>query len=401
MEVPIRDLNEKMREIIVDRERSYHGRFSGAEKRVSKLISSVEKAATNLREAIGTAWGTISKPAELHGARLSEQVLEACRSLTAHRPDPSYETLRKFQEESAQIVRAIVKAYNKYAPSIVRSVRSQTSVLQDSIADLSHSLTELEDVLDHSDLGNLQFVARDAERVVQSAGELSLKNDEIQKVEESIKVLQDQQVKLQDDLSVLGRDQALRELNQLERQIGQREAEILALLEPLLKPLRKIVRADSKDVDGPTRATVNRVVENPLAGVLEIPVGQIREMLISVDQLLDHDELLPDQRRKRKAGEAIRELQAGALDRFREDHGILEANRREILRQLKGSGVYDQWLPTRERSDGLRAEITQCQNHLAELQSQEMRLRAAVLADKERVESALKKVLNDDVTILI
>lgn len=401
MEVPVQRLNEKMTEIIADRERSYHGRFSTAEKRVFKAVGSVEKAAANLREAVGQAWGAMSRPAELHGTRLSEQVLEACGSLTAHRPDASYEELRKFQGESIQIVRAILQVYNRYAPSIIRGVKSETSALQDSIAELSRIVTEIEEALDDSDLRNLQLIARNAERVAQTAGELSLKNDEIHKAKENIKVLQDQQARVQDDLSVLGRDQALREFNQLEQQIGQREAEILALLEPLLKPLRKIEKGDSKAIEAPIRATVSKVIENPLAAVLEIPVGQMRELLVSVYQLLDHDKLLPDQRRKRKAAEAIRELQAGALDRFREDHGILEANRREILRQLKGSGVYNQWLPTRKRSDDLRAEITQCLNQLAELQSEEMRLHASVLADKGRVESALKKVLKDDVTILI
>ena len=388
-----------MRQIIDDREHSYRGQFSAAEKRVFKSVASVEKAAANLHDAVKRAWGTLSKPAEQHGARLSEQVLEACRSLALHRPEITYDQLRKFQEDSVQTIRAIVKAYNKYVPSIIRAAKSDSSVLENSISALSQSVTELGQVLDTSNLKEFQSIAKNADQLVQSAHELSLKMDEIQQMKEIAKKLQDQEAKLHDDLSSLGRDQAIKELNQLEQQARQKETEILALLEPLLKPLRKIDRADSKVLEGPSRPVVNKVVENPLTAVLEVPVGEMRELFVSVYPMLERDELLLDQRRKRKAAEAIQVLQAGALDRFREDHGILEANRREILRQLKGSGVYDQWLSVRKQIDDLRKEITEYQSRITQLESHETRLRTSVLVDRQRIESAIKGILKKPVSI--
>ena len=399
MEIPVQNLSEKMRQIIDDRERSYRGQFSAAEKRVFKSVASVEKAAANLHEAVKRAWGTLSKPAEQHGARLSEQVLEACRYLALHRPEATYGELRTFQEDSVQTIRAIVKAYNKYVPSIIRAAKSDSSVLENFIAVLSHSVTELGELLDSSNLKELQFITKDADQLVQTAHGLSLKMDEIQQMKETAKKLQDQEAKLQKDLSLLGRDQAIKELNQLEQQVRQKEAEMLALLEPLLKPLRKIDRADSKVLEGPSRPVISKVIENPLAAVLEIPVSEMRELLVSVYPLLEHDELLLDERRKRRAAEAIQVLQAGALDRFREDHGILEANRREILRQLKGSGVYDQWLSARKQIDDFHKEIPECQERIIQLESQATRLRTSVLVDKQRMESAIEGVLKKPVSI--
>jgi len=399
VEIPVQNLSEKMRQIIDDRERSYRGQFSAAEKRVFKSVASVEKAAANLHEAVKRAWGTLSKPAEQHGARLSEQVLEACRYLALHRPEATYGELRTFQEDSVQTIRAIVKAYNKYVPSIIRAAKSDSSVLENFIAVLSHSVTELGELLDSSNLKELQFITKDADQLVQTAHGLSLKMDEIQQMKETAKKLQDQEAKLQKDLSLLGRDQAIKELNQLEQQVRQKEAEMLALLEPLLKPLRKIDRADSKVLEGPSRPVISKVIENPLAAVLEIPVSEMRELLVSVYPLLEHDELLLDERRKRRAAEAIQVLQAGALDRFREDHGILEANRREILRQLKGSGVYDQWLSARKQIDDFHKEIPECQERIIQLESQATRLRTSVLVDKQRMESAIEGVLKKPVSI--
>jgi hypothetical protein len=213
--------------------------------------------------------------------------------------------------------------------------------------------------------------------------------------------LQVQEERLQNDFSSLSHDQAIKELNHIEEEARQREAEILALLEPLLKPLRKIDRANEKVEEGLSRAIVSKIVENPLSTVLDTSAGEMRDLLISLHQLLESDELLLDQRRKRKAADAIQALQAGRLDRFKEDHAILEANKREVLRQLKGSGLYDQWLSVHNQLDDIRTEITQCKNHITELESQEARLRASLLGDKERVETALRKILNKQVSIHI
>jgi hypothetical protein len=401
VEIHVRNLGEKMRQIIADRERSYRGKFSSELKQVFRSIGSVEKAASNLREAVGRAWGTLSKPAEQHGARLSEQVLEACRSLATRRPELSYDELRRFQEESIQTIRAIVKVYNKYVPSIIRTVKSESSTLEDSIATLSQNITELGQALDSSKLKELQLIAEDADQLIGTAQELSLKTDEIQQTKEAIRRLQDRGSALQDNLSTLGRDRALKELDQIEQQARQKEAEILALLEPLLKPLRKIDRADDKALEGSSKVIVNKIVENPLASVLETPAGEMHQLLISVYELLESDELLLDQRRKRRASEAIQVLQAGALDRFREDHGFLEANRREVLRQLKGSGLYDKWLSVRRQFDDVRIEINERQGRITELESQEARLQTSVLAGKERIESALQEVLGEQVSILL
>jgi hypothetical protein len=401
VEIHVRNLGEKMRQIIADRERSYRGKFSSELRQVFRSIGSVEKAASNLREAVGRAWGTLSKPAEQHGARLSEQVLDACRSLATRRPELLHNELRRFQEESIQTIRAIVKVYNKYVPSIIRTVKSESSTLEDSIATLSQNITELGQALDSSKLKELRLIAEDADQLIGTAQELSLKTDEIQQTKEAIRRLQDRGSALQDNLSTLGRDRALKELDQIEQQARQKEAEILALLEPLLKPLRKIDRADDKALEGPSKVIVNKIVENPLASVLETPAGEMHQLLISVYELLESDELFLDQRRKRRASEAIQVLQAGALDRFREDHGVLEANRREVLRQLKGSGLYDKWLSVRRQFDDLRIEINERQGRITELESQEARLRTSVLAGKERIESALQEVLGEQVSILL
>ena len=73
------------------------------------------------------------------------------------------------------------------------------------------------------------------------------------------------------------------------------------MLEPLLKPLRKIDRANEKVEDGLSRAIVSKIVENPLGTALETSASEMRDLLISLHQLLERDELLLDQEEKKES----------------------------------------------------------------------------------------------------
>ena len=401
MQIAIEQLNEEMREIIADRERSYSKQFAAAVKQVMKSLDSAEKAARSLAEATRRAWGELTRPAEQHGARLSERVLEACESLAADSPDVSYEELSRFEERTLHVIRSIVKAYNKYVGSIIRSVRSEASILESSIADLSRSTTELSQLLDESDLKELQLVARDANQLAQNASELRLKIDQSRKSNEALREAQEREAELQNDLSLLSQDQNLKELTRIEQLTKQKEAETLALFESLSKAFRKADRPDSISSVAWDRAIVSRLAENPLAAILETPVGEMRELLRIFRWLIERNELFLDERRKRKSTEAIEALEGGALERFREDHSILQANRQEVLRQLKGSGIYDRWMSIRNELDSAQAEVARLHSHIRDMQSQQTRLRTLVQTDKAKMESALKEILNEPVSIIV
>ena len=401
MEIHIELLNEKMREIVADRERSYSKQFAEASKQVVKSFKSVEKAARNLEEATKRAWGRLSRPAELHGVRLSELVLEACQPLSSHAPGISYEELRKFEEESLHAARSITKTYSKYARSIIRPVKSETLLLESSIVDLSRSVNALSKVLDESNLKQVLLLARDAEQLVQNASQLRSRTKQAGELNEALGRAREMQSRLQDDLSMLNEDENLKELSRIELLTRQKEAEALALLEPLSKPLRKADRPDSKLSSGSSRNNVSKLAEDPLNALLEIPVLEMRELLASLRRLIEHNEIPLDQRRKRKSIESIQSLEAGALEWIREEHSVLQANRQEILRQLKGSGTYGQWLSLKSQLDSALAEAERYKSSIEDLQSQEARLRAIILADKARIETALQEVQNKHVSIVV
>jgi hypothetical protein len=399
MEIAIELLDQRIQEIVADREHAYSKRFATAASHTMKAVKSVEKAAANLADATRRAWGSITRPAEQHGLRLSEQIIETSRSLAISRGDASYEELRKFEERSLQAIRIIVKTYNKYVVSVVRSTKSETSALEDSIADLSRAITDLTQILDRSNLKQLQIAARESDQLAWSVRELRLKIDRIQDANQRFGGLQEKESNLSNDISLLSGDQNLRELGRIEEQIRLKEQEVLALLEPLSKPLRKANRPESKAPAGLTGPGVGRLVDNPLTAILETPVAEMHGLLSSLHQLIEKDELFLDQRRKRKSIEAIETLEAGLLERFREDHAILQANRREVLRQLKGSGIYDKWMSLKSQLDDTLTEAANCRSLIADLQSQEAKLRALINSDKAKIEAVLQGILNEQVSI--
>jgi len=401
MEIHVELLNEKMREIVANRERSYGKQFAEASKEVVKSFKSVERAARNLEGAIKQAWGRLSRPAELHGVRLSELVLEACQPLSSYAPGISYEELRKFEAESLHAARSITKMYSKYARSIIRPVKSETLLLESSIVDLSRSVNALSKVLDESNMKQVLLLARDAEQLVENASQLRTRIEQAQELNEALRRARETQSKLQNDLSMLNEDENLKELSRIELLTRQKEAEALALLEPLSKPLRKADRPDSKLPSGSSRNNVGKLAEDPLNALLEIPVLEMRELLGSLRRLIEQNEISLDQRRKRKSIESIQSLEAGALERIREEHSILQANRQEILRQLKGSGTYDRWLSLQNQLDISRAEADRYQRSIDDLQSQEARLRAIILADKARIETALREIQDEQTSIIV
>jgi len=401
LEIAIELLNGKMREIAAERERSHSRQFASAVRHVMKSLSSVETAAINVREATRRAWGSLTRSAEQHGVRLSEQVLEACQPLSSHPPGVSYEELRKFEERSLQAARSITKTYSKYARSIIRPVKSETLILESSIVDLSRSVNALSKVLDESNLKHVLLLARDAEQLVQNASQLRRRIEQARELNEALGRARELQSGLQNELSMLNEDENLKELSQIELLTRQKEAEALALLEPLSKPLRKADRPDSKLSSGSSRNNVTKLAEDPLNALLEIPVLEMRELLASLRRLIEQNEISLDQRRKRKSIESIQFLEAGALERIREEHSVLQANRQEILRQLRGSGTYDQWLSLKSQLDGARAEADRYKSSIEDLRSQEARLRAIILADKGRIETALREIQKEQVSIAV
>lgn len=401
MEIPVEQLSEKIQEIAANTERSHAKEFAATAQRIVKALSSVERAAAKLGQATKQAWGSLSRPAEQHGVRLSEDVLKACKSLTTFSQVSSYDELKKFQKDSLEVTRLIVKAYNKYVGSIMRSLKSEVSILEESIADLGKWTTELSRVLDGSNLGRLRLAILDADRLTGSARELRTIIDEIQRRTEMLSAAQTRATKLHEDVSLIRERQDLKELSRIDQQIRRTEGETAALLEPLSKPLRKLDRPDRYASFEQHRSTVSRFAEDPVAAVFVTPVSELRALLRSLQETIESEELSLESRRKRKSIESIQALLAGELERLREDHAVLQANRQEVVRQLKASGAYDQWRSLEDQLEKTQAEVAECQTNIAELRSQEVRLRRHILADKSRMESVLKELVGESVSITV
>jgi len=401
MEIAAEQLSERMQERMAAREASWSKRFAEAAKQMTKSFGQAEKAAFALGEATRHAWGSLTRPMEQHGLRLSEQVIELCRSLTAEKPGNSYEQLKDFEERSAQAARSIAKIYNKYAGSIMRSAKAETSVLEDSIVALNRSVLGLSQTLDESRLKEIKAAAAGADRLLQDVDRLHLVIEELAMNRKALQELADRESGLRRELSTMSKVEGLDELNRIETQIAQKETETLALLEPLSKPLRKLDRPDIKLPSTLNRATLDGLVDNPLRALLELPLTEIDEVLHSLDRMIRRGDLMLDERRKRKAMRTIEELQAGILKRVREDYSVLQANRQEALRQLRASGLYDQWSQLRSQIEKIESEKISCMDQIGGMESQEAQQRSLVVTQKTALEKTLGRILDEKASIAL
>jgi len=401
MEIAAELLSQRMQEILAAREASWSKVFADAAKQVMRSFGLVEKAAFNVGDATKRAWGSLTRPMEQHGLRLSDQIVEICTSFATEELGASYDAVRGYEERSAQAARSITKIYNKYAGSIIRSAKSEVSVLQDSILSLNQSMHELSRLLDESRVKEIKATVPDADRIVEDIDQLRLLMEELARQKYALQELQAREPKLQSELSVLSKDRGLAELEQIEARIKQKETEATASVEPLSKPLRKIDRPDVKLPRELRRATVDKLIEDPIVALLELPMAELLGVLGSLHEMIGRGDLALDERRKRKAVKAIDELQTGGLERLREDYGVLQANRQEAIRQLRASGIYDRWSLLRNQIHKTQTERASCLDRIADLESQETQQRSLIAAHKAATEKTLANILEDEVSITI
>ena len=401
MEIAAELLGQRMQELIAAREASWSKMYADAAKQVMRSFGLVAKAALNVGDATKRAWGSLTRPMEQHGFRLSDQVVEICRSQTTQDPGTSYDEVRDFAERSAQATRYVTKIYNKYAGSIIRSAKSEVSMLQGSILSLNQSVHELSRLLDESRVKEIKATVPDADRIVQDIDRLRLLMEELARQKDALQELQAREPKLQSELSVLSKDRGLAELEQIEARIKQKETEAIASVEPLLKPLRKIDRPDMKLPPELRRAAVDKLIEDPTVALLELPLAELLGVLGSLHEMIGRGDLVLDEKRKRKAVRAIDELRKGGLERLREDHGVLKANRQEALRQLRVSGTYDRWSRLRSQIYKAQTERASCLDRISDLESQETQQRSLVAAHKAATEKKLASILEDEVSITV
>jgi hypothetical protein len=274
-------------------------------------------------------------------------------------------------------------------------------VLEDSIVSLNRSILELSQALDESKLKEIKAAAAAAGRLVQDVDRLYLVTAELAMKRKALQELVDRESGLRRELSTMSKAEGLSELNRIETQITHKETETLALVEPLSKPLRKLDRPDIKLPSTLNRATLDRLVDNPLRALLELPLTEIDEVLHSLDQMIGRGDLMLDERRKRKAMRTIEELQAGILKGVREDYSVLQANRQEALRQLRASGLYDQWSQLRNQIEKIEGEKISCMAQIGGMESQEAQQRSLVVTQKTALEKTLGRILDEKASIAL
>jgi hypothetical protein len=85
----------------------------------------------------------------------------------------------------------------------------------------------------------------------------------------------------------------------------------------------------------------------------------------------------------------------------REDYSVLQANRQEALRQLRASGLYDQWSQLRNQIEKIEGEKISCMDQIGGMESQEAQQRSLVVTQKTALEKTLGRILDEKASIAL
>jgi hypothetical protein len=274
------------------------------------------------------------------------------------------------------------------------------AALNSSLAKLENSIKALGTALDESPGIKLESLKREAELLVQRQVELVRLRSEEQQETTSLEATSDREKELLSEKETLTSGPEFLELKRYEDSLRLEEAEIKQFLQPLAKPLLKLERvASAKKGSQIDVRTLRNLLERPVETVATGQSFAIVQLLDVLEQALKRGEFDVEERKLRKAEDAIAKARGGAIDQMRDEYMALQANTQETLRQLRGIGL----LEKRDRLDELLSETHAQREHVLtrrrELQRRIDELSRSVLKHKASLESQITKLTHQSVTI--
>ena len=399
-EIPIQDLPQYCDSLGNQLMKEHEKRFGERIKGVKEAANGFSGATTRFSLGVKNAWGTLDKAASEYGMRLAHIIQETCQALSKKQVTSNFEGTERFHEESVEALNKIIITIRRYLPKLQRALKAELAALNSSLARLEHSIKALGKALDDSPGLRIRSLQREIQLLVQRQEELTrLRTEE----SEARVALDEAAIRERNLLSEKERLTSLPEFLELKRyedSLNLKQEEMRQLLQPLAKPFLKLERAVALK-QGPSvdERTLRALIDSPEEAVGTGRTFDITEVLTSVEDMLSRGQLEIEERKRRKAEEAIRSIKDGAIDRLRDEYQALQVNLTETQRQLRAKGL----LEKKENLDKqLAEELFQKASRLAqqkELQRRIDEITKTILKEKTTLESQISKLTHKTLTI--
>ena len=399
-EVPIQDLAQFCDSLDRELMKEHEKRFGEKTKAVKEAANGFSNAATRFGLGVKNAWGTLDKSASEYGMRLSHTIQETSQDILQKQIPTRFDDSEKFHVEAVEALNKIIISIRRYLPKLRRALKAELAGLNSSLSRFENSIKALGKALDDSPGLRIRSLRRDIQLLIQRQEELTRLKGEEGKAKEVLDESATRERGLLSKREELVSLPEFLELKRYEDSLNLKEEEMKQLLQPLAKPLLKLERAVALK-QGPSvdARTLRTLIDSPEEAVVTSRSFDLTELLRSVEEMLSRGELEIEERKRRKAEEAIKSIKDGAVERLRDEYQALQVNLQETLRQLKAKGLL-------ERRDDLDKQLTEERfqkeaglAHHKDLQRRIDELTRIILKEKTTLESQISKLTHKSMTI--
>ena len=305
-----------------------------------------------------------------------------------------------FHEEAVQALNEIIMTVRRYVPKLHKLLRPEMTALNSSLMRLEKAVMELGTALDGSPGLKLESLQREVGAFQSRQAELLKLRSEEGAEREALQASSGRENELQTAEHELLSSPEFVELTKYEEALRLKEEEIRQIIQPLIKPLLKLERAATVK-QGPSIdvKALRDLIDSPVQTVVTGQRFASIQLLAVLEETLAAGKLEVEERKRRKAEEAIQAIKEGALDKERDDYVALQANVQETLRQLRSVGLIGKRDALNRQLMDARLQIEAVKNRQKELQRRIDDSTKTVLKMKTSIESQISKVSNKSVSI--
>jgi DNA repair exonuclease SbcCD ATPase subunit len=401
-EITVDDASTLFESLARETMKDHEKRFVDRIRSVKDACNTLESAASRFETGVRNAWGTMDKTASEYGTRMAQTIEEAARGLSRRQTSPEYDDVEAFHRESIEVLNTIVKTVRRYVPKLRRGLRVELAALNASLSKLEAAIRSLGMAIDQSPGEKIESVRRDVQLLKHAHEELvKLRNDRTEQ-SKALEATESEEKATIATTQEFDSNAMFRELARFKDELSAKEDEIAQFFQPMIKPLTKMERKESGEKSKTFDLTTLRdLVDRPVATVVTGQTYAIVQLLAQLDEELQRGSLEIEERRRRKAKEAIQQATQGAIEKLREDYLTNQANVQETLRQLRAEGLLDKRDEAEQHKAAIESKKQQLMSQMTEVNRRIDAISKTLLREKQSIEQQIRQVTGKEIKIQI
>ncbi len=371
--------------------RGHEKRFEARIKSVKRASDELSTVASRLEVSIRNAWGSLDKTTSEQGLRLVQTIKEITHQISNQNVPSDYNGLESLHKTCVEASDKIIITIKKYVPKLYKAMKTEIASLNSSLTKLEATINEFGTALDDSPGSNIESLRADIHILLQKdhlLNELVAENGQIHKT--LVSSVNEEKTLLHEQDTLLSHDE-FRQLLLLEHALRSKAEAIEQFLQPLAKALKKYERimSDDKSID---HRVLIRLVEDPRAAVSETDLQTLLRIFNALNGALSRGELGIEERKRKRAEEAILSIKQGDLEQLRTEQVEIQNRINKTNDQLQTTGLLRKKEALTEIIARTQSRTAQLSTELAENEKRIEAITGTISKEKLLIENEITKL---------